>query len=213
MIKLKIDNREIEAPVSAVLLKVCLDHGFYIPNLCYLDGMKEPAASCRLCFVEIEGEDAPVPACTVQVAEGMVVRTDTEAVRQLQRASLQLLLSAHHVDCAHCPANKKCDLQNMAKFLKVGLKPKHLEEHLKDFDIDQSHHCLDYYPNRCVLCGRCVTMCRDIHVQPFLTFSKRGLDTVITFYGGDDLSDTPCKECLACVNVCPVSALLEKSGP
>jgi bidirectional [NiFe] hydrogenase diaphorase subunit len=210
MIKLTIDNREIQAQEGSVLLKVCLDNDIYIPNLCYMNGMKVSPASCRLCFVEIEGERGPVTSCTVNVKEGMVVRTDTDAVRHLQRASLQLLLSVHHVDCAHCPANKKCELQNMAKFLKVGLKSKQLEIHLKDLEVNQDHPCLDYYPNRCVLCGRCVSVCKDKHDRPFLTFAKRGLDTVISLYGEDDPSNMPCGECLACVEVCPVSALMQR---
>ena len=210
MIKLTIDNREIQAQEGSVLLKVCLDNDIYIPNLCYMNGMKVSPASCRLCFVEIEGERGPVTSCTVNVKEGMVVRTDTDAVRHLQRASLQLLLSVHHVDCAHCPANKKCELQNMAKFLKVGLKSKQLEIHLKDLEVNQDHPCLDYYPNRCVLCGPCVSVCKDKHDRPFLTFAKRGLDTVISLYGEDDPSNMPCGECLACVEVCPVSALMQR---
>lgn len=210
MIKLTIDNREIQAQEGSVLLKVCLDNDIYIPNLCYMNGMKVSPASCRLCFVEIEGERGPVTSCTVNVKEGMVVRTDTDAVRHLQRASLQLLLSVHHVDCAHCPANKKCELQNMAKFLKVGLKSRQLEIHLKDLEVNQDHPCLDYYPNRCVLCGRCVSVCKDKHDRPFLTFAKRGLDTVISLYGEDDPSNMPCGECLACVEVCPVSALMQR---
>jgi predicted molibdopterin-dependent oxidoreductase YjgC len=98
----------------------------------------------------------------------------------------------------------------MAKFLKVGLKSKQLEIHLKDLEVNQDHPCLDYYPNRCVLCGRCVSVCKDKHDRPFLTFAKRGLDTVISLYGEDDPSNMPCGECLACVEVCPVSALMQR---
>jgi bidirectional [NiFe] hydrogenase diaphorase subunit len=211
MIKLTVDNKEIEAEEGALLLQVCLDHDIYIPNLCHLKDMKPPAASCRLCFIEIEGKKGPVPSCTIPVEEGMVVRTDTAGVRQLQRTSLQLLLSVHHVDCAHCPANKKCELQHMAKFLKVGLKPKQLDPYLKETEIDSSHPYLDYYPNRCVLCGRCVTVCKANRDQPFLSFAKRGLDTIISFYGEENTSDMPCRECAACVDVCPVSALTMKA--
>ncbi|MBN1847541.1 MAG: (2Fe-2S)-binding protein [Deltaproteobacteria bacterium] len=209
MITLTIDNREITAKEGATLLQVCLDHDIYIPHLCYLEGMEHAAASCRLCFVEIEGVAGPVTSCTTIVKEGMVVKTDTEVVRHLQRASLQLLLSVHHVDCAHCPANRKCALQDMAKFLKVGLKPKYLEQHLKEPEIDQGHPYLDYYPNRCVLCGRCVLVCKNSHDRPFLTFAKRGLDTVISFYE-EDRAEMPCDECLACVEICPVSALMKR---
>jgi bidirectional [NiFe] hydrogenase diaphorase subunit len=210
MIKLTIDNQEIQAEANATLLQVCLDHDIYIPNLCHLSGVEIPSASCRLCFVEIEGEPAPVTSCTVKVKEGMVVKTDTPAVRHLQRVSLELLLSVHHVDCAHCPANKKCELQKMAKVLKVGLKTKRFDKYLKEPEIDQTHPYLDYYPNRCVLCGRCVAVCKGKHDRPFLTFAKRGLDTVISFYGEENVTNEPCVQCLACIEVCPVSALVQR---
>jgi bidirectional [NiFe] hydrogenase diaphorase subunit len=207
MPKFLVDTKEIEAKQGTTLLKACLDNDIYIPNLCYLDGMDPPSVSCRMCFVEIEGETQPVPSCTVTVKDDMVVKTDTPAVRQLQRTALGLLLSVHHVDCKHCQANRNCELQRMAKFLKVGLKPKGLGIHLKEMEIDQSHPFLDYYPNRCVLCGKCVRVCREKNGQAALTFSKRGFDTVISFYGVKDLSTLGCENCNACIDICPVGAL------
>jgi predicted molibdopterin-dependent oxidoreductase YjgC len=175
--------------------------------------MKYPPASCRLCFVEIEGEDKPLPSCTVTVKAGMVVKTATQSVRRLQRAAFKLLMSVHEVECGHCPANKKCALQHIAQFLKVGLKPKDLEHHLKETAIDEAHPLLNYYPNRCVLCGKCVFVCKDQHGQALLTFAQRGLDTVISSYGEKDMPNPPCEKCLACVDVCPVSALTLKANP
>ncbi len=138
----------------------------------------------------------------------MVVKTDTLSVRRLQRAAFRLLLSVHHVDCKPCQANKKCELQRLAKFLKVGLKLKHLEILLKEPDIHQDHPHLDYYPNRCVLCGKCIHVCREQHGQSVLTFAKRGFDTVISSYGKNDVSSLACEKCVVCVNICPVGALI-----
>jgi predicted molibdopterin-dependent oxidoreductase YjgC len=165
-----------------------------------------------MCFVEIEGYRQPVPSCSVLVEDGMEVRTDTPSVRKLQRTGLRLLLSVHHVDCKNCPANKKCELQRIAKFLKVGLKPKGLDRHLRELEIDRSHPFLDYYPNRCVLCGKCIHICREKNGQSALTFSKRGFDTVISFYGITDLSTLECENCNACVDICPVGALVLKEA-
>ncbi|MBW2033467.1 MAG: (2Fe-2S)-binding protein [Deltaproteobacteria bacterium] len=213
MVKLIIDNKEIEAEEGKNLLQACLDNNIYIPNLCYLHGMDNPPASCRMCFVEIEGEHKPVTSCTVRVKDGMVVKTDTPDIRQLQRTALQLLLSVHDVDCAHCPANKKCELQRIAKFLKVGLKPKRLELLLKEPEIDDEHPLLDYYPNRCVLCGKCIHVCKTKLGQPLLAFARRGFYTTISFYGEKPASDlnSSCKNCLACVEICPVSAITLKN--
>jgi bidirectional [NiFe] hydrogenase diaphorase subunit len=211
MVKITVDNKEIEAAEGGNLLQTCLDNGIYIPNLCYINGQKSPPASCRLCFVEIEGDEGPLPSCTVNVRDGMVVRTDTPPIRRLQRSALRLLLSTHHIDCGHCPANKKCELQRAAKKLDVRLKSEEQFMRLKEVEVDDTHPFFNYYPNRCVLCGKCVYICQKKHHKPLLTFAKRGLDTVITFYRDEGVSNLPCKECLACVEICPVCAITVKS--
>lgn len=213
MPKILVDNSQIETEAGTTLLQACLENDIYIPNLCYLKSMDTPSASCRMCFVEIEGVDKPVTSCTVSVKEDMVVKTDTLAVRQLQRTALRLLLSVHDVDCKNCHANKKCELQNIAKFLKVGLKSKRLERHLKETQIDETHPFLKHYPNRCVLCGKCVHICRGKHGQSILTFAKRGFDTVINTYSSTDGSSLTCRVCDTCVEACPVGALALKKPP
>ena len=207
MITIVVDNKEIQVKERANLLKTCLEHEIYVPNLCYLDTLEHPPASCRLCFVEIEGHHQPVPSCQMEVVENMVVITNTPAVRQLQRTALELLLSVHHVDCGHCPANKKCELQKIARFLKVGLKPKRLEHYLKDQETMDDHPFLSHYPNRCVLCGKCIQVCREENGTPLMDFADRGFKTLIRFYGHQTAETVPCDQCLACVQICPVGAI------
>jgi predicted molibdopterin-dependent oxidoreductase YjgC len=211
MIILRIDERQIEVAEGTNLLEAALNNGIYIPNLCYIDGMEHPPVSCRLCFVEIEGEDHPVCSCSAWVSREMVVHTDTPQVRQLQKAALQLMLSVHDVDCKNCPANRKCALQDMAKYLKVALKSKGLDRLLKETRVDKRHPVVDYYANRCVLCGKCIYVCRQQQKQAGLTFAKRGIDTVIRFYDRPQAEPPPCASCRACVEVCPVAALVPKS--
>ena len=211
MIKIVVDNREIQVAEGDNLLKACLLNEIFIPNLCYMDMLEHPPASCRLCFVEIEGRDRPVPSCQEKVAAGMAVKTDTPAVRRLQRTALELLLSVHHVDCGHCPANKKCELQKIARFLKVGLKPKRLETFLKDPKVIEDHPFLNHHPNRCVLCGKCIQVCRKTHGAPFMDFTDRGFKTVIAFYGLKTPDAVSCEKCLACVEICPVGAITAKA--
>ena len=210
MVKLLVDDRVIEAEEGNSLLRVCLDNGIYIPNLCYMDDMEHPSASCRMCFVEIEGEEKPVTSCTTNITDGLEVKTDTPSVRRLQRSALRLLLSVHDVDCGHCPANKRCELQRIAKFLKASLKPKRLERFLKDVDRVEDHPFLNYYPNRCVLCGKCIHVCLRERGQPFLTFAQRGFNTVISFFGEGDEEWPTCEHCSACVEICPVGAITAK---
>ena len=89
--------------------------------------MERPPVSCRLCFVDIDGHDKPVPSCAVKPEDGMIVRTDSPEVRRLQKTAFELLLSVHIIECGNCNANKKCALQNIAKFLKIPLRQKRIE--------------------------------------------------------------------------------------
>ena len=212
MVKLLVDDKEIEVKEGTILLNACLDNDIYIPNLCYLEEMEVSVASCRMCFVEVEGEEKPVTSCTIRVTDNMIVRTDTPAIRKLQRSALLLLLSTHHVDCRNCEANKKCELQQIAKFLKVGLKQKKLEKILKGTPIDESHPCLNFFPNRCVLCGKCIFVCQKQSGKTILTFAKRGFDTIISFYGAGNLSAISCETCNSCVEICPVGAITLKEN-
>jgi len=211
-ILIQVDGRTLDVEPGVNLLSACLASGIYIPHLCYLEDMSPVAGSCRLCFVDIEGCIRPVPACTVTVAGPLAVRTGTPAVRRLQKAGLRLLLSVHRIDCKNCPANRRCELQRIARFLKVGLTPGKLARHLKEPDVDSSHPCLDYYPNRCVLCGKCVHVCGRQHGDIVLTFVKRGFDTVVGTYGDSSNPSPLCGGCRACMEVCPVAALLPKPG-
>jgi len=209
-VSITVDDKPIQITAGSNLLSACLANGIYIPHLCYMENVNPPPASCRLCFVEVDGRSGPVPACTVTVDGSLTVRTDTPAVRRLQKAGLQLLLSVHRIECRTCPANRRCELQRIAKFLKVGLKSGKLAQRFKQPEIDASHPCLNYYPNRCVLCGKCVHVCRAQHRDVVLTFAKRGFDTVVGFYGLSAGSALSCRECRACADVCPVAALLSK---
>ncbi len=211
-ITIVVDDRQLKVAAGQSLLQACLANDIYIPNLCFMEQLDPPPASCRLCFVEVEGESAPVTSCTVPVAPGMVVKTDTPAVRRLQRSALRFLLSVHDVDCKNCPANKNCELQRLARFLKIGLKPKGLEKHLKEAALVDDHPQLSYYPNRCVLCARCIHVCRIARGQPLISFVGRGFNTSLSLAGGQIGDDPNCDACRRCADVCPVGALVLKGA-
>ena len=209
-ISLIIDNQEVLAKEGDVLLWVALENGFYIPNVCALKERVFPFAGCRLCFVEIEGYPEPVTACTETVREGMVVKTKTDKVRKLQRTAFELILSAHHVDCGHCGKNKKCELQKIALHLKVKLKTKRFRLIPKNLPLDESHPLFTYDPDKCVLCGRCVWVCREQQKAGTLNFAYRGFDMIVTTSGDSLGGETACNQCRQCVDACPVGALLLK---
>lgn len=210
MTTLTIDNRPISADPGTSVLRACLDNGIFVPHLCHMEGQKPAPASCRLCFVSVQGEAQPVSACTTPVKSGMIVSTASEAARRLQRSALNLLFSSHDVDCRNCPANKRCQLQQLCRRLKVPLKPTDLTLKLKKKALDRSHPCMDYYPNRCVLCGRCIYVCERKKGRASMAVANRGLKTVISFYGAPEQIRSDCGNCLACAAVCPVGALVPK---
>lgn len=213
MVTLTADDRTIQAPLGSSVLAACLAAGIYIPHLCWLktDTPSDAPASCRLCFVEVDGLNGAVSACTLTVSDGMTVNTHTDAVRRLQRAALRLLLSVHRLEGKHCPANQACALQNIARFLGIGLNCKPYERILKQPDVDRRHPVLDYYPNRCVLCGICVRICRQQHRRPLLSFAGRGFETVVGCFGEDPQAAADCLNCRACLEACPTRALIERT--
>ena len=211
LVEITVDNKKIQAEEGENLLKVCLENGIYIPNLCYMEKIEKASAACRLCFVEIEGKSEPITSCTESVKNGMVVHTNTKEVRKLQKWGFELILSIDKSYCRECIANHVCQLQKIANFLKVPLRPQHLPIIERDSKLDYSTHPhIDYDYKKCVLCGKCVYICGNINKKDSIDFAKRGYNTVITFFENREISESFCKGCLKCVEVCPVGALQGK---
>ena len=209
-ISLNIDGKMITSEEGARLLWVALDNGIYIPNLCMLNEMEHPPAACRLCLVEVDGKPEPVTACTEEVYEGMTVRTATQTVLRLRRRAVELLIASHPTDCPSCGKNRSCQLQSLAKSLKLKVKPDRLRPLLHEFPIDCSHPALLFDPNKCLLCGRCVWVCRERTGLGILQFTHRGFETRVSTFMNKPLAETRCTGCLECVRVCPVGALLAR---
>jgi formate dehydrogenase major subunit/NADH-quinone oxidoreductase subunit G len=205
-VQLTINGKKIKAKTGQKLLWAALDNGVYVPNLCAIRDREEPEASCRLCWVDIEGRKSPVTACTEPVAEGMVVNTAGNKALELARAGFELLMASHALDCANCNANGKCDLQKIAKALGCPLKPKRLRIITRELPIDESNPLFTYDPNKCVLCGRCVWICRKHGNSGVLGFAHRGFERRVTTFG-DEPMGRDCLDCAACVKACPAGAL------
>ncbi len=211
-VTLTIDGKKVSARAGEKLLRAALDNDIYIPNLCYIKDKPESSASCRLCFVEIEGMKEPVTACTVEIAEGMVVNTKGEKSLSLARAGFELIMASHALDCAHCAANGECELQKIARHLKSSLKTKRLRLLLRELPVDDSNPLFTYDPNKCVLCGRCIWACRHDVQSGVFGFAHRGFDRVMTTFADEPIGKNQCLDCHRCVEVCPTGALTFKDG-
>ena len=208
---LTIDGREVKARRGERLLWVALDHDIYIPNLCAIREADLPFGGCRLCFVEIEGRRAPVTACSQFVEEGMVVLTTTPRVKRLRRTAFELLLSHHHLDCAHCARNRNCELQRIAAREGFKMKLQRFRRIPRSLPVDSSHPLFIYDPNKCVLCGKCVWVCHERGIGS-IDFAHRGIDTRVSTFDNIPLIDSSCDSCLECVQVCPVGSLVIRDG-
>ncbi|NLL57052.1 MAG: 4Fe-4S binding protein [Firmicutes bacterium] len=212
-ITLIIDNKTITASEGEKLLWVALENNIYIPNLCAIKNAGRPAASCRLCFVEIEGFKEPVTACTTPVAEGMVVKTRTPAVDRLVKTAFELLLSDHRLKCSQCPRNRSCELQKIARERGLKLRLTRFKPLEKDIPpVDDSAASFTFDRSRCVLCGRCVWVDREAAKVGAIGFSRRGLNRMVTTFQDTSLADSICTECGLCVEACPVGALSFKKN-
>ena len=206
---LTIDGKEIKAKAGANVLWAALDNGFYIPNLCAIKANPRPFASCRLCIVEVTGRPEPVTACSETVVDGMVVITQSPRIRRLRKSSFDLLMSNHRLDCSHCDKHRRCDLQEIARLEHFPLVNKRLRKIDASYPVDTSHPLFSLDRNKCVLCGKCIWVCRH-KGEGVLDFAYRGISTVVSTFAGIPLAEAGCNSCLACVTVCPVGALYLK---
>ena len=210
-VSLTIDGKKIKAREGERLLWVALDNGIYISNLCALRDYSQPPAACRLCFVEVEGKEQPVTACTEAVTEGMVVNTRGTKALRLARSIFELIMASHPVDCAHCAVNGSCDLQQIARHLNIKLKPKRFKKLMRELPIDDSNPIFTYDPNKCVLCERCVWVCRQ-NGTSILGFAHRGFQRVVTTFADEPIGESRCLDCEECVRVCPSGALVFRAS-
>jgi formate dehydrogenase major subunit/NADH-quinone oxidoreductase subunit G len=210
-VTLTVDGKNIKAEEGKTILWAALENGIYIPNLCAIQEKIQPSASCRLCFVEVEGENEPVVACTEPVKEGMVVNTRGKNALRLAHTSAELILASHPVDCGHCLRNRSCELQKIAKHLGIKLTTKRFRKLERDLPIDESSAFFVYDPNKCVLCGKCVWVCQEKLGIGAIGFTRRGFKRMVSTFQDKPIGESTCGQCAECVKVCPVGALTFKN--
>ena len=200
-VSLKIDGRQVTVPAGTLVIEATRRMGIEVPSFCYYPGLSLQAA-CRMCLVEIEKAPKLQTACTVVAVEGMVVRTDTEQVRQARKHMLEFLLTNHPLDCPVCDKGGECELQDMV--FRYGADTSRFVEE-KIHEPEEKWSELVYYDApRCILCFRCVRVCDEGLDVKALGVGQRGAYSTIIPNRGDHLE---CEECGMCIDVCPVGAL------
>ncbi len=205
MVKLQIDGKEVVAPSGMNLIDAAELVGIHIPHLCYLKGMRGFGA-CRLCLVEVEGMKTPLIGCNTKVREGMVVHTQTEKVREIRRFVLDLILSIHPLDCLTCTKAGICNLQQYA--YEYELKDTSFTRKRMGYPIDEVNPFIRRDPVYCILCGRCVRVCKEQGTN-VLDFIGRGIHAEIGTAFNKPLRESGCTFCGSCIDACPVNALPE----
>ncbi len=232
-ITISIDGVEIRTQPGKMVLEAAIDAGIYIPYLCYHPGMK-PFAACRMCVVSVEGGRGYPAACTLPVAEGMRINSEAEDVGELRRSVMQMLiaehpngcLTCHRVDicgpsdvclrhvsvndrCITCPKNERCEFKDTVRYLGMELESP-LNYKYKQVPLEVSDPFYDRDYNLCIACGRCVRACEEVRGDDAICFIERSGKALIGTSFGSSLLESGCEFCGACIDVCPVGALVER---
>ncbi len=211
LVTLSIDGFDVVVPEGTSVMRAAAIAGIKVPKLCATDSV-EAFGSCRVCLVEIQGRRGYPASCTTPAEEGMVVRTQTQALAGLRRNVLELYISDHPLDCLTCSANGDCELQDVAG--EVGLRKVRYSvegaSHLGSAK-DESNPYFAFDPSKCIVCSRCVRACEEVQGTFALTVQGRGFDSKIAAGQGGSFMESDCVSCGACVQACPTATLQEKS--
>src|ERR1051325_2338345 len=201
LVKLTIDGKQVEAPAGTLVIDAAKRAGIEIPAFCYWEGLSLQAA-CRMCLVEVEKMPKLMASCTLPVAEGMVVRTETPQVALARKSTLEFLLTNHPLDCPVCDKGGECELQDMV--FRYGAGESRYTETKLHVTEKQWSPVVFYDAPRCILCFRCVRICNEGMGVGALGIVNRGVQSEIAPNHHDHLE---CDECGMCIDICPVGAL------
>ncbi len=249
-ITITIDGKNITTSPGKTVLEAALDSQIYIPYLCYHPGMK-PFAACRMCMVreEVEMEvdqdgqkvkqkvlSPATASCALPVRDGMVIKSNTEEIRELQTDIMEMVIAEHphgcltchridlcgpgdiclrHVSvndrCVTCPKNERCELKDTVRFLGMDINSP-LNYQTRNLPVENGDPFYDRDYNLCIVCARCVRVCEEVRGDNAITFLERAGQSLVGTSNGTSLMQSGCEFCGACIDVCPVGALVERDN-
>ena len=208
-VKLYIDDQEIAVDSSKTIYEAAKEAGIFIPTFCHDERLK-PESSCRVCVVEIEGNNKLQTSCNTPVKEGLKVYTNSEKAKKARNEVLELTWASHPNDCVVCDANEDCKLQDYMYMYDIDSTNLY-DGFSRTFEKDTSNKFFYIDPDKCILCGKCVRVCNELQGVEALGFNDRGHKTYISFAYDLGMDYSNCVSCGNCVSVCPTGALMEKS--
>ena len=209
MVSLTINGRLVQVPKETTVLEAAKRLEINIPTLCF-DSRLKPYGGCRLCIVEIEGMDKPVPSCTTPVTEGMVVTTESLRLSRLRKTVIELLLSNHPNDCMRCEAAGDCGLQELAYRYDADLDKYPGEKW--DLPVREDNPFIVFDANKCINCSRCTRICNEVVMAGTIEMTGRGFNAKPDTAFSKPRSLENCEFCGQCVSTCPTGALTDRKG-
>lgn len=206
-VNIKIDGINIQVPKGTTVLEAARNVGIEILTLCFLKDINE-VASCRVCLVEVGPR--LLTSCTLVAEEGMDVKTNTRKVREARKTVVELLLSNHKRECTTCERSENCELQKAAK--ELNIRDIEYEGEALKSPMDISSKAIVRDAEKCILCGRCISVCKNVQSVGAINFAGRGFDTKVATAYYRALVESTCINCGQCIMTCPVGALKEKEN-
>jgi predicted molibdopterin-dependent oxidoreductase YjgC len=206
MVNMEFDGKAYQVPEGMTLVDAAATVGVHIPNLCHIKELRGVGA-CRMCMVEIEGMKTPVTGCTTRSKEGMKVQTKTPKVEEIRKFVTDLILSFHPLDCMTCPKAGTCDLQRYAADLSI--RESSFGRKSFNYELNDRSPFITIDNNYCILCGRCVRVCKEQNTN-VLDFMGRGIISKVSTALDKPLHESGCTFCGSCIDACPVNTIMER---